>query len=334
MARTLKLDIITLSVSRRGKPDELLYFDDFFRYQQQDGTYLKRGFKDFLDKYIGSFNGEFSTTNNVSKAISLEGGAGRWNSAQRLISGIVEGGNAGANMDVKARSNSRDTIFRIGNEHVTAEPFHFLLWMPADYDTGVLLVQGYNNSSVADAFKQHLAAFVRQECPDVVLNTGTYVDRENAERFRNGAVVNQVTFRRTHIEPDVADHITGIRTTKRVVNVDIKISGLNNLDGFADKVNRWLAGEVPSLFEIADLREYGIDGEHETILGYKTEEGRRASAKSKQEFELNPRIVIEPGDVGLNANGRPNEDQIRAFMRRELSRIQAEIGYTNANRAD
>ncbi|WP_375418293.1 hypothetical protein [uncultured Hymenobacter sp.] len=334
MARSLKLDIITLSVSRRGKKDEYLYFDDFFRYTQKNGSVITRPFADFFKHYIASFNGAFSATANVSKAIHLDSSAVRFNARRRFISGTVDGGNLGGSLDVKDKANAANVIFRIGTDHVTAEPFHFLLWMPADFEKGILLVQGYTNATIADAFKQHLAAFVRQECPDVLLHTGSYVDRENAERFRAGSVVDQVTFRRTHIEPDVADHITGIRTTKKVINVDVKISGLNKLEGFADKFNRWVSGEVSNLFEIEDLRGFGIDGEHETIVGYKTEEGQRASAKSKQEFELNPLIRIEPEDVSSGADGRPNPDEIRAFMQRELARIQEEIGYTNANRAE
>lgn len=333
MARTLKLDIITLSVSRRGKPDEFLHFDDFFVYQQKDGSVITRPFADFFKHYIQSFNGAFSATTAVSKAISLDSDSVRWNARHRLIEGTVEGGNAGAHANVKARNNAKAVIFPIDTDHVVAEPFSFLLWMPADYATGILLVQGYTTASIADAFKQHLQTFVRRECPGILLNTGTYVDRANAERFKNGAVVNQVTFRRTRLSPDLADHITGLHTEKPVINVDVKISGLDKVDGIGDKLNQWMNGQVPSLFEIEDLQPYGIDGEHETIVGYKTEEGRQASAKSTQEFTLNPTRLITPDEVSLTATGRPNSDEIRAFMQRELARIQEEIGYTNANRA-
>jgi hypothetical protein len=50
MARTLKLDCITLSVTERNS-SKLCSFDEFFRYKLYDGTILPRPFADFFTKY-------------------------------------------------------------------------------------------------------------------------------------------------------------------------------------------------------------------------------------------------------------------------------------------
>ena len=216
MARTLKLDCITLSVTERGTK-KVCSFDEFFIYKLYSGGFVRRPFADFFTKYVESFNGKFLATAGVTKAIHLVPGSVAWNPKKRTISGIVDGGNVGSTVDIRPATNATNTLFTVGPEHVSAEPFHFLLWMPADYEKGILLIQGYTNSTISDAFKQTLIAFFKQECPSYTLNLGTYVDKETVEQFMRGAKVNQVVFRRTRVAPDVSDDPTKVRTLSKSV---------------------------------------------------------------------------------------------------------------------
>lgn len=331
MARTLKLDCITLSVTKKGD-DEPCSFDEFFSYTFK-GKVIHRPFRDFFIAYVESFSGKFLASAGVSKAINLDTNSVQWNSGKRTISGFVEGGNTGGTSDVKESNDASVTLFSFKPEHVSAEPFYFLLWMPKDYDKGVLLVQGYTNSTVTDVFKQTLLEFFRLQCPSYALRTGTYVDKASIDRFMEEAKINSVTFRRTRLVSDVAEDTQKTKTNKETkVKVDVRVTGLSQLEGFNDRVARWVKKEVPALFEIEDMQALGVEGEVETIIGYETPMGRQASAKSRTDFEIKPVIYIDPLEVPCELNGRPNPIQIQVYLLQELARIQKEIGYTDSKR--
>jgi hypothetical protein len=331
MARTLKLDCITLSVTKKGD-DSPCSFDEFFSYTFKGKT-IHRPFRDFFITYVESFNGKFLASAGVSKAINLATSSVQWNNGKRTISGFVEGGNTGVTGDVKESDNASVTLFSFKPGQVSAEPFYFLLWMPKDYDKGILLVQGYTNSSVSDVFKQTLLEFFRLQCPSYVLRTGTYVDKASIDRFMDEAKINSVTFRRTRLVSDVAEDTQKTRTNKETkVKVDVKITDLSQLEGFNDRVARWVKKEVPALFEVEDMEAMGVEGEVERIIGYETPLGRQASAKSRTDFEIKPVIYIDPLEVPCEANGRPEPTKIQVYLLEELARVQKEIGYTDAKK--
>lgn len=51
MARTLKLDCLTITVTEKNK-SKPLEFDNFFRYKQYDGSIIVRPFFDFLQSML------------------------------------------------------------------------------------------------------------------------------------------------------------------------------------------------------------------------------------------------------------------------------------------
>jgi hypothetical protein len=329
MARTLKLDCITLSVTERNS-SKLCSFDEFFRYKLYDGTILPRPFADFFTKYVESFNGEFKSNAAETKAIHFVPGSVSWNARRRTISGIAEGGNRGSTADIKASKKAGETILKLSTDHVYSEPFHFLLWMPADFDKGILLLQGYTNATISDAYKQSLVEFFKEQCPRFTLRLGTYVDPETVKDFMNGAKANEVIFRRTRVAPDLSDDTERAATATKEVTVDVSVRGLNNIEGFTDRLSRWVKSEVPSLFEVADMEGLGVDGEYETIVKYKNPDGHRASANSRRGFEIKPQIYVPKSEVACEVDGRPDSAKMSVYLLKELARIQQEIGYAAA----
>jgi hypothetical protein len=329
MARTLKLDCLTITVTEKNK-SKPLEFDKFFRYKQYDGSIIVRPFSDFFVKYVESFNGKFRAQHGISKAINLSPPIG-WNAARRVIMGKVTGGNTGSTVDVFSTNSATDLLFTTDPAHVTSEPFYFLLWMPSDFDKGILLIQGYTNATVTDAFKQTLIGFFKEQCPTFTMKLNTYVDKETINNFAENMHTDEIIFHRTRVASDKTDDTRKILGKGSSVKVDVKVKGLSRLEGFTDRISRWLKGEVPALFELEELDEFGVDASDPLTIKYKTPEGRRASATSRKSFEIKPQIYIDPAEVSCEVNGRPDAQKIQLYLLKELAQIQAEIGYSDAH---
>ena len=333
MARSLKLDCITLRVYRKGTEDTL-YFDEFFQHKDEKGKITKRPFADFFSAYVQSFNGKFASVGTAGKSLNLKSKNLQAKLRSRTIYGVVEGGNSGARVDVVDVEDAENVLFSMQPGHVGSEPFHFMLWMPVNFEIGILLLQGYANASLADAFKKHLTSFFRRQCPNATLSTGAYVGPTSVSKFRSESVIDKITIRRNRIKPDVAEHLIKglkIQTDNAKVNVEVKISGLNTVAGFAELMQTWFADGaiLDGLIDIEDLEPVGLDDEAETIIGYKDKDGRQVSAKKGKSFEIKPVLYIDPQDVSIKADGRPEPAQMKAFMAAELERIKDEIGYNN-----
>jgi hypothetical protein len=186
--------------------------------------------------------------------------------------------------------------------------------MPKDFDKGILLLQGYTNATISDAYKQSLVNFFRDQCPRFTLHLGTYVDPETVKDFMNGAKANEVIFRRTRVAPDLSDDTERAATATKEVTVDVTVRGLNNIEGFTDRLSRWVKSEVPSLFEVADMENLGVDGEYETIVKYKNPDGHRASANSRRGFEIKPQIYVPKSEIECEADGRPDSAKMSVYL--------------------
>lgn len=116
--------------------------------------------------------------------------------------GKVTGGNTGSTVDVFSANSATDVLFTNDPGHVTSEPFYFLLWMPSDFDKGILLIQGYTNSTVTDAFKQALIRFFKEPCPTFTMKLNSYVDKVTINRFAENMRTNELIFHHTRVASD------------------------------------------------------------------------------------------------------------------------------------
>ena len=293
MARRIKINTFTFRIKRRNV-DEFVGFDDFFVINTGRGQILRKPFEDFFKDYASSFDGKFVTKTTSNKAINLSSTAGRLSFASRArtVNGIYKGGSTGYKSTIQPQENAESEAFVVTTGHVNSHLYHFILWFPEDFDTGILIIQGYADSSIADIVKNHLSDFVRQQAPDFMLRFGRYVDQETVRRFAENAVVDKVILRRRKLDSNKAMHVTKLQQVDNgVINIDIIISGLKKLNGFTERVRQYMNGEEAELFEIEELTEYGIDGEHETVVQFDNE-GQKASGNSANEFDLSPDLYI------------------------------------------
>lgn len=326
--RTIKIDCFQFSVHEKGKEKKKLLFDEFF-YYEVGGKRLNRPFADFFKSFIESFNNSYKGSKKEGQAVSLVTKSSRWNATQRYVSGSVRGGNWGASYDIEDGKNAGSTLFPVKPEHVSSEPFQFLLWMPHDYPTGVLIVQGYSNSTIAEVFRQTIHDFFRAQCGNwAVMTSGHHVDPEVVEKAKRESVVDRLTITQRRVKSDIVSHLLNMPTEDEEVSIEIRITGLSKLDDFASRYQLFQVGQLnDSLYELEPLKDLGITEEAEAKLGFTKVDGRQMTASSKQSFKLRPQHYLTDGEVACEANGRPNEDSMQSFLRQYLEKVKEQISY-------
>ncbi|WP_045689430.1 hypothetical protein [Hymenobacter sp. AT01-02] len=328
MTRKLKLSTFLFRIKRMNR-SEFIAFDDFFTINF-NGKLINRPFIDFFKKYAQSFGGKFHVQLKTNKAINLDDSPSRFvfHSGSRTVFAEFEGGSTGFVTKFKRHDNANDPeAFVATNEHVSAHAYHSLLWFPSDADFGVLMIQGYGESSMADIVKNHFAKFVQDQNPDYKIVYSNYIDAELVEQFKDNAVVDRVVLRRRRLSSDRAERVTKLNDVPGgKLNIEIVISGLKKLDGFTDRLTRFIEGKEPELFEIEDLREYGIDGDHDTLVQFESD-GRKALGSSAKEFSISPDLYIPESEVTCNVAGEANLKELQKFMLNRLAKIQFESNY-------
>lgn len=325
MAHDVKLDVLTFQIKKHGK-DVFLDFDKIpDTTSDEDGAVIS--FVDFFTRYVQSFDGRFHKQVKTGKAIALTAGNTRVASTQRIVSGLLQGGTTGIGREIKNPDNVDESVFQVGVDHIESIPYYFMLWFPVDSNLGIAIVQSIGNKSMTNVFKQHFKTFVRSSLDkkaSLVINN--HVPQEVIKKMRKKGLVNTVLLRRLHLPSDKAEKILGLKYTSQDITVEIKISGLKNVNGYKDKVVEYLKGDVPALFDSDSLDDLGIDGNHETIVQFE-HNGQVAKGSSNNGFELSPTYIVDEGDIKRNSEFHPTYTSMHKYCISFLEVLKKEVKY-------
>lgn len=329
MPRNVKLDVYTLQIHQRGKPDEIFGFDEFFEEVKADGSRATRSFKNFFMSYLASFGNSFGSVGQSSRALHIASGATKIKMEQRVIYGTVEGGPTGYAFDLKNRGNVAART-PVTPDDVSSHKFYYLLWLPEDMSMGFLLLHGYSDTSISDLFRSHLAQFVRNTVPDKILVSKRYIDPDEVEAFRSHATIDRVILRRTKLSADNAEHLTKINTIESgQLSIDLEVYGIQSVSVLRDRILALVQGQQGEIFELDDLAGYGLDGDHDTIVEYELG-GKKYKAYKSKGWDFFPTKYLT--DVAIDANGHVAEAQMLSYLLRHLELIKRKIGYTAVTR--
>lgn len=328
MAHEVKIDVFTVQVKRKAKT-EFVGFDKFYSPvdpdtgEETDITNFENLFKD----YIKSFDSKFWVQESSGKAISLTSNKVKFGTRTRTIKGLLEGGVTGIGSKIKKRNDVTDeNAFQVTTEDVEAIPYYFLAWLPKDSNVGLLLVQGYGNKTISETFKAHFRKFFIDNVSGFTLIINELIPKELEKKIRNKGVVNTVILRRHHLPSDKAEKIMGLSYVAEDLTIEVKISGLKNIGGLKDKIKKFINSESPALFDTSSLEEFGIDGNHDTIIQFE-HNGKIAKGKASENFKLAPSYYLNDEDINRDMNMHPTYDSIEKYCISFLETLKTEIKY-------
>ena len=118
-----------------------------------------KGLHYFLSELILQADTTFKSNSDNSKAFSFDSANDiKIRSENNTISGKFLGGNTGVKVDIYSNSDSSRVTHTIKPTEVSSLQFFFKLWLPRDFNTGILIVQRYSQHTCLALFKDHLSA--------------------------------------------------------------------------------------------------------------------------------------------------------------------------------
>jgi|GEM_PF-5671816 len=332
MAHDIKLDVLTLQI--KNSKGKFLNFDKFYTdpADESEGEKL-HSFNDLFIEYIKEFGSRFMVHTKTGKALNLDSKNVRYFSNQRIIKGRIEGGTSGIGSKIKKIDNiSDEDAFQVSKDDIEAIPYYFLIWMPEDSNLGLVIVQSLGGKTITDIFTAHFRRFVSEYFGNkvsVMLND--LVPKEMIDKTKKDGVINSVVFRRLHLPSDKAEKILGLKYTGQDITVEIKISGLKKVVGSRSAIMQMVNGETAALFDTSSLKDYGIDGEHDTIVKFE-HNGKTAQGKASENFRLAPSYYVDEIDIERDEYNHPSFKSIDKYCVSFLGAMKDEIKYVPVNK--
>lgn len=161
MAETNYLNIFRLVLSKPGDP-EPVSFNTFYKYFNPTGILSDEDiFKKISEEYASSFDNKFVESKSGKRALTARIDLIKRKSIDRIVHGFVEGGITDATFETYKKDNNLKAEDKISSEEVLSQPYYFLIWMPADTNLGLVMLQSNDsvNRGIISAFFDHLEKF-------------------------------------------------------------------------------------------------------------------------------------------------------------------------------
>jgi hypothetical protein len=332
----LKLDYCFLQIlkHKRSAEEENVYlnFDEFyFEKSTPDGEPNQLNFVSFFQSYVNSFDKKF-VVHFSGKALTIQENSWGFGSESRVIYGTIEGGTTNLGGAIKTKNNVSDAdAFPLTTDHVEARPYFFLLWIPKDWDRGMLIFQSYSNSSIFNVFQQHLRTFIANGNLNSNMIFSTYVPKDDADKIKKSSVVNSITLRRHNLPSDVGGKYFKFNTKEiEGLSIELKIKGLDQISILRSELGKRIWGDSTSFFDFPEeVEDLGFDEHTDVVVNFDSN-GRSNSVAKRYNFKFEPTFYVPDGEVSRNSNGLPiidGEKGLKSFVIKKLNSIQKEIGY-------
>lgn len=150
------LDVFTFQLQKKVKgkyQKEAISFNDLAK-DLIEANPNKSKMSAFLQEIIKTFDTSFMLNSDCSKAICFKN-VGNFSISEdsNTIHGIFLGGNTGQQYEVYNNEDSSTAIHVVKPTEVASLPFFFKIWLPKEFNTGVLVVHRYSTNSCFGLFK-------------------------------------------------------------------------------------------------------------------------------------------------------------------------------------
>ncbi len=278
--------------------------------------------KVILSSFVSSFNGKFIKTVSGNSASSLTSDPFNGFSVDKyLLWGKFKAGNAGLKFKVYDVNNATQAEGDITPDKVPSSEFFFMLWLPKDSNTGMLMIQRYNTFGFVASFRERIDDWFIQNGykPTWV----KYIPQDVLQNYYQNGSINKIEV--TYAKRVKRRRFDPLFTPFKSSNKKVVIDGFNiPLIEFINKANRENAIKDDIKGVVSDF-----DGDKDSIRLFYTNGASPASAELADVEDIFPKIVLD--DNLLDANNVPIWNDVLVKAKEMLEAIKVEIHYTPAN---
>jgi hypothetical protein len=318
----LKVFTIRLKKFRARKNVDLLWKDAFDLFEGSDSEKFNALFK----KYLEHFDGKFITYKNWPKAMMIPDLDVVFKSTDRLFYGQFEGGPTNQTFKVKKLDNSGGEI-TIDKSQVTAQPFHFMFYLPENSNIGLLVVQSMGDISMHDILKLNFQRFIMGLSSNFNVDFHERITKDAVESYKKGNV-KSISIRKSGLSKDEGDNIFVKKYQDYGdVKLELKVSFLNQIANKfkLEDLKDFAFGTAPQLLEIDSLEAVGLDNGVDIFANFEYN-GKESVAKVDNGVKLSPTYIVQSGDVPLTADNHPDPIKMKTYMLAFFEKMKLEIG--------
>lgn len=280
---------------------------------------VHKGLHYFLSELILQADTTFKSNLDNSKAFSFDSANDiKIKSENNTISGKFLGGNTGVKVDVYSNSDSSRVTHTIKPTEVSSLQFFFKLWLPRDFNTGVLIVQRYSQHTCLALFKDHLSATFKKL--GYKFRVHKFVPKEIKEKFKQDCriyeikIVNKQDIN-SELKPKL-DLLCTSRFCRIISNISLSLNSIITDSAYQNKVSN----------EIKELEPNFNPSLHNLKYFYIDNSGQKASSSSDELEYLLPSVNL---DVTCNnSDNTPNWDEIENVADNYIALIKNDLNYT------
>lgn len=271
-----------------------------------------------LQKIVETFDTSFLINSENTKAISFGDGTNTVVSTDgQYISGRFRGGNTGSQYDVYSNGDATQSTHTIMPTEVTTQEFFFLLWLPRDFNAGVLLLQRYSNSTCLAIIKKRLNDVFR----DFGFKTSfsKVVPSWHRDKFLDDCTIYAIDVKH---DSDLED---GINPNVNLLKKGKWTSKFTNLSIQAKKLAEDKSMQRKLSQEIAEIDSSFDSSKHKLIFHYIDSNAQKASSTIEELECLLPSVKLP--DICIQ-NESPNWTEIENICKSYLEFIKKDLKYS------
>ena len=297
-------------------------FIDFVNTLNLQGEPVDNYMNVILKSFVDSFNGKFVKTISGTCASSLTSDPFNSFSADKfLLWGKFKAGNAGLRFKVYDVNNATHAERDITPDKVPSTEFFFMLWLPKDSNTGMLMIQRYNTFGFVRSFRERIDDwFIQNGFKPTWIK---YIPQDVLQNYYQNGSINKIEV--TYAKRVKRRKFDPLFTPFKSSNKKVVIDGFNiPLIDFINKVNRENAIKDDIKGVVSDF-----DADKDSVRLFYTNGSSPASAELADVEDIFPKILLD--DNLLDENNVPIWDDVLQKAKEILDAIKVEIRYTPAN---
>lgn len=284
---------------------------DFFRTYYQD--FMKQ-----LDSkgYVTNKKKKkaFTIANDIGKAGKRVSHISPPTATDMIINGILEGGKHNLRRWLGAVTDTSNKQ-EISTKHVVSDRFYFLLYTPLDHSEAILMVQGYTESKISDAFKDYLLDYFKYN-KEIISQIEIAIPQEFKKEYLENAVFKKLRFTSGWVaKPD----LEGVKEKAFELEVKIEI-----IDHSKDKSHFKEALTLMKAFGKSTFQPNG--GNKKELENFDTKQAKMTNGKKEMTIDLDdennikPVILLTDQGIDVTQDGIPDFEQINNYCRQLLTR--------------
>lgn len=326
MSQTVRLEVHRITLERKNqiKGSRSRYskcnYENLLKIFNEDKAMALR---EFWAKFIDYFGNCFLTNTDGDKAITTKKELQHTiASKHNVINGEICGGPTNRKQRIFNINDSNKELATISDEDVVSSNFYIKLWLPYDYDTGVLMIQSYSNANVSDLVKDHLRKFVQKY--GFKLTISAFLPEEIEKNRKKASNVVSVTYVKDNISKDKSKLINPLFSEFDNLKIKVVVSGFKTpAKSFFEKFANG-GHELATDIDVLDLKK---DETQNVITTYQDENGRKSTYRIDNNRLRNLAYIFLPEEIKADDKNSYDFKKITEHTDSILQQIKREINY-------